>query len=42
MTLTLTPTTFAKMLSGLIQSGCPFEAVEDAHGNIVVTFSGGY
>ena len=41
-TLTLTPETFNKMLSGFIQSGVTFEAEETKDGNITITFTGGY
>lgn len=40
-TLTVSPETFTKMLSGLIASGVTFEA-EEKQDLIVITFTGGY
>jgi hypothetical protein len=40
--LTVSPSTFTEILSGLIQSGVTFDAVEDKKGEIVITFTGGY
>ena len=41
-TLTVSPETFTKMLSGFIQSGVTFESEETPQGEIKITFTGGY
>jgi len=40
--LTVSQTSFTNMLSGLIQSGVTFEAIELESGEIEIIFSGGY
>lgn len=40
--LTVSPEMFNRMLTGLIQSGVTFEAVERPDELIYITFTGGY
>jgi len=40
--LTVTNETFCEMLSGIIESGVTFQAIELPNGDIQITFLGGY